>query len=158
MCLRAGSPGRCGAIDRLRLYRVDREESGEALGGRGGRGCSERDTGGGFSAEHLVRVLPVVRPSNGDQDGTGVQGSHGRGVDHRVHGKGCDRRGSEFLTGQRYVIYGDRDPEFGIRHLSSDKPLYGRGVYWTNDSMRTRLFDVAEVAEMEALRKGREHR
>ncbi len=67
-------------------------------------------------------------------------------------------RGSGFLTGQRYVIYGDRDPEFGVRHLSSDKPLYGCGVYWTNDCMRTRLFDGEEVMELEGLRKGRAHR
>lgn len=63
--------------------------------------------------------------------------------------------GSELLTGQRYVIYGDRDPEFEVGDLSSEKPLYGRGIYWTNACMRTALFSEAEVRELEGMRHGR---
>jgi len=66
-----------------------------------------------------------------------------------VEGVDC---GIDFLRGQRYIVYGYRDNrEYRSGRVTGPKPLYGRGVYWTNTCTRTRLFEEAEVKALEAL-------
>lgn len=60
--------------------------------------------------------------------------------------------GVAFRLNERYVIYGDRDPEFVVQLTSATEPLYGRGIYWTNDCMRTRPYEEDEVKALGAFK------
>lgn len=65
-------------------------------------------------------------------------------------GMGHGDCGFHFVVGERYVIYGDDDDARASRFYG-DKPLTGRGIYWTNICIRTRAFDEGEVRELGGL-------
>jgi hypothetical protein len=65
-----------------------------------------------------------------------------------VEGTEC---GFDFHEGLSYIVYGDRDSSFDGRQVSSDEPLYGRGIYWTSTCTRTRAYDEEEVKDIDAL-------
>lgn len=65
-------------------------------------------------------------------------------------GMGHGDCGFHFELGGRYVIYGD-DDDTRASLFYGDKPLTGRGIYWTNICTRTRPFDAVEVKELSEL-------
>jgi hypothetical protein len=59
-------------------------------------------------------------------------------------GSGDGDCGYEFEAGQRYLIYGDRDPHYSLKRTASTS-LYGKNIIWTDICTRTRPYDESEV-------------
>ena len=96
---------------------------------------------------HVMRyTLRVERSFKGRMVADEVVGYTGLG------GGDC---GFRFTLNERFIVYGDRDAAMAEGSMA-DKPLYGRGIYWTNICTRTRLYDDDEVRELEvaALKPG----
>lgn len=65
-------------------------------------------------------------------------------------GEGGGDCGFQFKIGERYIIYGVENDEVRKQWMA-DKPLFRRGIYWTNICMRTRPYEEEEVKTLEAL-------
>lgn len=65
-------------------------------------------------------------------------------------GMGHGDCGFPFVVGEKYVVYG-ADEDVRASRFYGDKPLTGRGIYWTNICTRTRAFDEGEVRELGGL-------
>jgi hypothetical protein len=68
-----------------------------------------------------------------------------------VTGQGGGDCGYQFEVSKRYVIYGSRDNGAGESPWA-EKPVTGRGIYWTSICTRTRAYDESEIKELEALK------
>ena len=64
--------------------------------------------------------------------------------------------GFPFELNERYLVYGNRDggnagKPYG-KKVYAEKPLVGRGIYWTNICMRTTGDHVSEVEALDGLK------
>jgi hypothetical protein len=68
-----------------------------------------------------------------------------------VTGVGSGDCGFVFKLNERYVVYGSRDGGNKER-LFAEKPLVGRGIYWTNICTRTTGDHVSELEALDGLK------
>lgn len=61
--------------------------------------------------------------------------------------------GKRFDIGEKYIVYGDHQPDSDFRQKNKDFKTPNENAFWTHDCLRTTLYDQNEVTEIEKFAK-----